>query len=251
MIKMKFTENLTGVAISGDFNDFYNLVEAFHYIDISEDDKKHRYCSDISTRVLGLCYDIRHAYMGDRSVLLEENGMDRDKMMWHGIVAPESNVYYECNCLFPEMVFCLLAIDNLVEIKGGDISKNRLFEFKDSKVLWNKNLSILRMLQSQFVECVKALHEKPANFSRWFNLVSEMNSIEDISNNYMDLLNISFLKLDKEKRLKKLNTYTKRIANFYYDDDYIMLERELDKLKKEHGHNNFRLKADYPEEIIW
>ncbi|KPU42874.1 hypothetical protein OXPF_36420 [Oxobacter pfennigii] len=34
MIKINNTPNLTGVTISGDFNDFYDLVEAFHDITI-------------------------------------------------------------------------------------------------------------------------------------------------------------------------------------------------------------------------
>jgi hypothetical protein len=32
MIKFENTENLTGVSITGDFDDFYSLVEAFHQI---------------------------------------------------------------------------------------------------------------------------------------------------------------------------------------------------------------------------
>lgn len=251
MIKMKFTENLTGVAISGDFNDLYDLVDAFYYITIPEDDKKYSRFIDISTRVLGFCYDIRHAYMGDRSVLLEENGMDRDKMMWHGIIAPENNVYYECNCLFPEMVFCLLAIDTLVEIKAGDISKNRLFEFNDRKVLWNKQLSTLRLLQSQFVECVEEVHEKQANFSRWLNIVSRAKSVNGILNCYIDLLNLSYLKLDKANRLKKINAFTKRVAEFYHDPEHRDLKMEIEELRYEYNDPHYSINFHYPEKIIW
>jgi hypothetical protein len=250
MIKLKMTENFAGVAISGDFNDFYDLVEALHEISIDEEDTKNSWYYDISIRVLGLCYDIRHAYQGDRTVLLEENGMDRDKMKWHGIIAPESNVYYECYCIYPEMVCNMLAIDKLIELKSRTLSKKRYFELTDKKVLWSKSLSILRLLQSQFVECVKEIHE-PRNFSRWFNLVSGTSSIENISHSYIDFVNISYLKLDRETRLKKLNIYTKRVTEFYHDPDYRKLKRELEQLKKEHGHSDFRLKLDYPEEIDW
>lgn len=30
-------------------------------------------------RLLALCYDLRHAYMGDRNVRMQENGMDRER----------------------------------------------------------------------------------------------------------------------------------------------------------------------------
>lgn len=73
MITITNTPNLTGVTISGDFSDLYNLVEAFHEIAIDKYSEKHHRYIEISTRVLGLCYDIRHAYQGDRAVELVDN----------------------------------------------------------------------------------------------------------------------------------------------------------------------------------
>ena len=94
MLAIKNTPNLTGVTISGDYYDFYNLVEAFHEITINEySEKRHQYI-EISTRVLGLCYDIRHAYQGDREVELVDNNMTEDKMKWHSSITPKSNVYW-------------------------------------------------------------------------------------------------------------------------------------------------------------
>ncbi len=77
MITITNTPNLTGVTISGDFNDLYNLVEAFHEITINEYSEKHHRYIEISTRVLGLCYDIRHAYQGDREIELMEAAKER------------------------------------------------------------------------------------------------------------------------------------------------------------------------------
>lgn len=62
MISVQSTPNLTGVTISGDYDDLYSLVEAFHEITINEYSEKHHKYIGISIRVLGLCYDIRHAY---------------------------------------------------------------------------------------------------------------------------------------------------------------------------------------------
>ena len=33
-------------------------------------------------RVMGVCYDLRHALMGDRDIEFVDNGMDYDKMKW-------------------------------------------------------------------------------------------------------------------------------------------------------------------------
>ena len=42
MISMKLTKNLTGVTIRGDYDDLYNLVEAFY--DITIDDYIEKRC---------------------------------------------------------------------------------------------------------------------------------------------------------------------------------------------------------------
>ena len=76
MIFAKVTPNYTGIAIYGDFLDFENLYEALHTVVGTEED----YVSYESARirVLGVCYDIRHALMGDREFEFVDNGMDED-----------------------------------------------------------------------------------------------------------------------------------------------------------------------------
>lgn len=36
--------------------------------------------------MLGVCYDIRHALMGDREILFVDNGMDTEKMKRMGMI---------------------------------------------------------------------------------------------------------------------------------------------------------------------
>ena len=64
MIKIENTQNLTGVKISGSYDDLYELVEAIYKISIDEFSDKHKEYINVSTRMLGLSYDIRHAYQG-------------------------------------------------------------------------------------------------------------------------------------------------------------------------------------------
>ena len=84
MISIKNTANMTGDTISGDYDDLYNLVDAFHHITISEYDDKHQQYVETSTRVLGLCCDIRHAYQGGREVELVDNHMTEEKLNGDG-----------------------------------------------------------------------------------------------------------------------------------------------------------------------
>lgn len=256
MITINNTENLTGVTISGDFNDLYNLVEALHAITIDEYSEKHHQYIDISTRVLGLCYDIRHAYQGDREVELVDNNMTEDKMKWHSIIAPKSNVYYRCNYLYPEMFFVMLALNALVELRIRDLTKTKYIykEAMDKKVIWDETISTIRLFQAEFVKCVKETFTE-ATFARWMKVMnSDYISIEDIAGQYVDLLNIKYIDMAKEKRLKNLSSIAKRVAEFRYENDHKEIKEVVMEAAREHRcePEAIRLQGiEYPENFEW
>ena len=65
MLSVKTTENLTGVTISGTYWDLNALYDALSNV-IGEEGSYPEF-EACWLRVLGLCYDIRHAYQGDRN----------------------------------------------------------------------------------------------------------------------------------------------------------------------------------------
>lgn len=256
MITIKNTPNLTGVAISGDFNDLYNLVGAFHDIVIDEYSKKHHQFIDISTRILGVCYDIRHACQGDREVELVDNHMNEDKMKWHSIIVPKNNVYYSCNCFYPEMFFVMLALNELVELRNKDLTKAE-YTYKramDKKVIWDETIAIIRLFQAEFVKCVKSTFTD-TTFVRWINIMNgDYIGIEDIAVQYIDLLNFKYINMTREKRLKKLYSIARRIAEFRYDKDHIEIKKVVIKAAREHGcvQGDIQLQGfDYPDNFEW
>lgn len=256
MITITNTPNLTGVTISGDFNDLYNLVEAFHEIAIDEYSEKHHRYIEISTRVLGLCYDIRHAYQGDREVELVDNDMTEDKMKWHSIIAPKNNVYYSCNYLYPEMFVVMLALNELVELRIKDLTKTKFIykEAMDKKVIWDETIAIIRLFQAEFVKCVNGTFSD-ASFARWLNLMNgSYIGIEDIAGQYVDLLNIKYISMAKEKRMKNLSSIAKRIVEFSYDNEHKEIKEVVMEAAKEHQcePGAIRLQGiDYPEDFEW
>ena len=72
MIKVNPTTNLIGISIRGDYADFNDLIDSIYRL-TSFDDDLHDFHYGVKNRLLGLCYDVRHAYMGDRDVVLEDN----------------------------------------------------------------------------------------------------------------------------------------------------------------------------------
>jgi hypothetical protein len=75
MIYVTNTPNNAGVAIHGDYMDFKRLYNALH--EIVGDEYQYPNYEGARLRVLGDCYDIRHAFMGDRELEFVDNGIDQ------------------------------------------------------------------------------------------------------------------------------------------------------------------------------
>lgn len=256
MLVIKNTENLVGVSISGDFDDLYNLVDAFHKITIKEYSEKHPSYIDISTRVLGLCYDVRHAYQGDRNVELVDNNMIDEKMKWHSVITSKKNVYYKCDYFYPEMFFVMIALNDLVKLRMRELSKSKHIykSAMDKSVIWDDTIATIRIFQAEFVKCVKETFTE-TSFKKWLNLMNgDFYCMEQIAGQYVDMLNIKYINMTKEKRLKNLLSMAKRIAEFNMDDEHKEIKQVVSQAAKKHGcpEGEIRLKGiDYPEEILW
>jgi hypothetical protein len=257
MIAIKNTENLTGVKISGDFEDLYNLVDALHAVSIDDYSDRHTGYYEMSTRILGLCYDLRHTYQGDRQVELIDNNMDEDKMKWHSIIAPKNNVYYSCNCLYPEMFFAMLALNELVELRIKDLTKKKYIsrdEVLSGKVVWDKDIAAIRAFQAQFAECLKGTIKETA-FARWINFMNKEHLlVRCMAGQYIDVLNVKYIRMTKEKRLKNLTSIARRIAEYENDEEHEEIKNVVSKAAKEYGcqEGEIRLQGiEYPEDIIW
>ena len=110
------TENLAGITIEGEFQDFYELVDSIYRITSNEDGMMQDYGDEywaVKNRLLGLCYDIRHAYMGDRDVKLVDNEFDEELKKAHALIVPDKNLHYSVNVLFPEALFVALSAPEL------------------------------------------------------------------------------------------------------------------------------------------
>ncbi len=256
MIKIKNTPNLAGVVISGDYDDLENLVTAFHLITINEYSENHSDCIDISTRVLGLCYDIRHAYQGDREVELVDNHMTVTLMKHHGIIVPTQNVYYSCKYLYPEMVFVMLSLNELVLRRMIDLTKGS-YLFKDpldKRYVWDQTIATIRQFQSEFNICVKETLSEAA-FARWISFMNRGHiEIENIAGQFIDVLNIKYIKMSKEKRLKSLSSMAKRIAEFRSDQEHEEIWNVVMAAAQEYqcDPGEIRLhRVDYPESFAW
>jgi len=78
--------------------------------------------------------------------------------------------------------------------------------------------------------------------------------MDELCHQYIDELNIKYLRMNKEKRLKNLSSIAKRIAGFRFDADHIDILEVVKVAARERGRGegDIRLEGlDYPEEVLW
>lgn len=255
MIKVTPTGNLTGVSIQGDYCDFKQLIESIYNITGVGEEFGHPYYA-VRNRLLAVCYDIRHASMGQRDIVTEENGMNTDIMKWQNMIVPERNVYFSANILFPEAIFVSLAVPETYTYSALDygIKGNRADEglphipyadyYTDRAVLDVLFAGIWQALGSVIgdEELEKILRSKEDSNENYVYYVSQ----------YLDKCNIELLRTDVEKRKDKLKNITKRLVK--KPKTYLNMENELKTYAREHSLSIYQLSypgIEYPEEIIW
>ena len=147
MISIKTTKKLNGISIQGDFEDLNHLYDALSeytnfYIDgimleIESDYVKHHgvaikdmtsdqrdeflkinkheidYFEEMRENLLGLCYDIRHAYQGDRGIGLVENGCELLSECSKEL--PSMNLQFNVEVLYPWAFYYLFALRDMLD----------------------------------------------------------------------------------------------------------------------------------------
>ncbi|SHJ72914.1 DUF6904 family protein [Alicyclobacillus tolerans] len=249
MLTLRNTPNLAGIEISGDYLDLDTLYLALHTA-VGDEGEFPAY-EGARLCVLGLCYDLRHAVQGDREVGFVPNGMDADRMKFLGLIAPEKNLYYKVNALYPEILFVTIALNDFIRLYAKKQAKSAPFPLLDKKNLWDSAIANVRLFQSQVINCVKAVVSE-ASFKRITNLMHKDYPWTDgYATQYLDLLNIRYLNIgDREERAKALSTTVKRMVE--KGKEYQQVEQEVRAMAREHNCSveDISLVEDYPD-VEW
>jgi hypothetical protein len=225
--------------IHGDHLDFDELYEALHAI-VGDEDEFLAYGA-ARIRVLGVCYDLRHALMGDREIEFVENGMNEDIMKRLSTITQQKNVYLVINVLWPEMLFVTMAINDFILL-------NRK---KCKHPQWDKTTAAVRKLQAAVAECIKQT-VSDASYKRMINMMTRDYTWSDnYARQYLDILNCRFLDMDKGKRLKNIPTMAKRVTE--KGREYMEVKSEVIAAAKKYNCSvdNIKPGMEYPDDIVW
>ena len=239
MIYITNTPNNAGVAIHGDYLDFEELYATLHSI-VGEDGESSLY-EAARLRVLGVCYDLRHAIMGDREIVFVDNGMDEDKMKRMSTITHNKNIYMVINVLWPEILFVTMVLNDFILL-------NRQ---KCNHPQWDKATATVRKLQVAVTECIKQTVPEPSNERMINMMIREFTWFSGYATQYLDLLNSRFLDMNKEERLKNISTMAKYLAE--QNQEYKDIKSQVIEMAKTHNCpvEDIRLKIENLDDFDW
>lgn len=250
MLTIQNTPNLAGISISGDYLDLDSLYMSLFTI-VGKEGEYDIY-KGARLRVLGIMYDIRHAFQGDREFDFVPNGMDAGRMKLIGMITPEKNLYYKTNVYYPEALFAVIALNDFILLYGKKRTKSASSSLLDKENLWDAHIASARLFQSLVIACLKESLTEPS-FKRSMNLMHKDYTFTDrYTTQYLDMLNIRYLKMEnREERAKNLSMIVKRIME--KGKEYREMELEVREMAIAHGCSaeDISLSWDYPEEIEW
>ncbi|MCL4546515.1 MAG: hypothetical protein M1576_02080 [Deltaproteobacteria bacterium] len=247
-------------------------------------------------RVMAVCYDLRHALMGDREIEFVSNGFEDDETMddetaddetqgemLHGTtnvfhifqnkkinnndddgnginnnnntlpkIAGGKNVYLRIAVLWPEMLFVMIALNDFVKLYAQKIAKRNFDILFNKQNIWDESIAYTRVFQAEVVKCLKTLFAKPI-FSRITNLIiRDYITVDKYITQYVDILNVDFLEINKEKRIASIPGIAKKLV--IHNNEYKTLEAGILKSAKEFKCPTYDLNInglEYPDEIEW
>ena len=239
MLSIQSTEQLTGARISGDFWDLDELINAIYTI--TGDDKKYYDYQGARLRILGVCFNLRHATQGDYHIEFVDNGLNRRILTQHQMIVPEKNVYFSTEIFWPELIFTAIALNDFIRLHQERIDASD----------WNIHIAIIRKFQATVAECLEQELDEEEYLVFLKMLHTKTPLTFRYATQYVDVLNLEYIYLSIEERKAHLAAFALRLM--LEDAEYITLKEQLLEAANttKNALHELQININYPEEIIW
>lgn len=238
MLTIMNTPNHTGVKISGDYFDLDELNKAIYHI-VGDENKYYDFAGS-RMRVLGISYEIRHAAQGNRNVESVFNGLHDHIKKQHGFIAPDKNIYFSTEILWPEILYAALALNEFAA----------LHQEHAKYAEWDVHLPVVTRFQALILDCLhgQVPEEEYQDVLKAFH---DASSLEDYAIQYVDYLNLKYIDMPKIQKEKTLPLIALKIAA--QDADYAAFRSQVLAAANPEKRPIYeiRLQAEYPEDIEW
>ena len=245
MLKVTMTPNLLGFKIAGDYDDLNELYDAVWALSIADgdfpDDERMRGDDDeliMSTRLLALCYDIRHAYQGARNIEFVSSGMNEWSAKSQGLQLVEKNVSFSVEVLYPEAMYEALVLNYLVAKRANlfaGYSTYHLLLGDSEKVLFDENICVVRTYVAKLLSAV-AREATAGRYSRIRKeLGGEYHLIEGLYQQWVDVLNEEFVHMSRKQRAESLSVIVRDLAEYYRSVQYREMAADINRFADQNG----------------
>lgn len=249
MIKITDTKNMIGISIHGDYEDLKALHHALSdYLRFYFDHQVGQGAYSCYETILGLCYDIRHAYQGDRNVESVENNheniaqlasciyqLDGDSIEKERKKYKNGNLYFNVEVLYPWAVYYLFALQAVAE----DVYQHAWFENDEygyTEYQAESDLALIQYFVHQLWARLREHLPEDAMQSLW-DYTRICNHIEyyfDFSDMYMEWLctywvNAFHNKLERHYALPLMCFELSSILDEYEEDLEAIIEEAEEK----------------------
>ncbi len=255
------TPNLLGIEICGDYDELNRLYDAIWAVVGHEYEQEPGITEQgviMRTRMLALCYDLRKAYEAGRNVRYVDNGMDRDTAQYLGLgLPPLQNLQYSVEVLYPEAIYEVMVLGDLVPRYQAKLIKKKSFSYFDAgdpRVVFDPVCAEVCRYQALVLEAVRE-RTSSNTFSRIRKKVAEGQSmVSGLYPQWVDVVNIDWCYMTPKKRQSGLSTVARDLADYFHNPEYLGLQQEIDAYVRETGatRDNVSLSGlDYPEDYEW
>lgn len=246
MISIKTTEKLTGVEIKGSYDDFKHLYDAIS--NVIGDEGCYKGYHDSQIFVLGLCYDIRHAYQGDRDTIISDFDEKQYSFKWYW-----TDIIYVYAVLKDFIEFssgrnCYLLKEKVVELYRNEAMTDKLLDRLPDDIALVKYFRSLIENELQRVIGQKRF----ASLSRQASYKYILRSFSEYRIQIIPLYTIKYINRAPEKRRTYLATLTERIL--FYNEEYARYANEINRFAVENGISTSMVElagTEYPETVEW
>ena len=246
MLAVKTTKNLAGVEVSGSIDDLNRLYDAL--TNLTGDEMSYDGYYQSSMYVLGLCYDIRKAYQGERET--KQSFYDEK--------------HYSFKWVWTDIIFIYAVLEDFINISQSskcylrqEGAEKMFFDSDMRDVLLDRLPDDIALVQ-YFRELIKnelqrVLDEKrfKAIFRKAYNGY-DMRSFRNYRTQMIAVLSVKYLKRSPDKRKSYLATLTEKI--FFDTYEYYVLAQDVEDYAKEYGVDPSEIELEgmqYPEITEW
>jgi hypothetical protein len=109
----------------------------------------------------------------------------------------------------------------------------------------------VRIFQAALAECIKETVSVTSYRCMMNLMIKDYTWTDGYFTQYLDLLNLRFLEMNREKRVKNLSVIAKRLVE--QGKEYQEVKNEVFEAARENNClvNDIRFKLDYPDYIDW